>query len=327
MPSRVQASRIVEPSGTSTGCRRSSSSTRAAAFTSRTPRSLRDRGLDRATTRSGRGRRSTRRASPAPISPISASSSRTRAARAPGQQPRERLLLAHRADAAGHALAAGLVAEERGDRAAAAGRRSMRVVEHHDDARAERRALPRARPRSVSGRSSSSGVTKLPAAPPSSTACSAGRRHAARELEQLAQRRPERHLVDAGSLDCAGDAEQLRARSTRSVPMCAYAGPPSSTIGSTLTSVSTLLTTVGCPNRPSVDRERRLVARLAAVALDRVEQRRLLAADVGAGAPAHLDVEREAARRGCPRRAGRARGPARSRARAARWASGYSPRR
>ena len=42
-----------------------------------------------------------------------------------------------------------------------------------------------------------------------------------------------------------------------------------------------------------VDRERRLVARLAAVALDRVEQRRLLAADVRAGAHAQLDVEVE----------------------------------
>ena len=51
-----------------------------------------------------------------PISAISASSSCTRAARAAGQQAGERLLLAHGADAAGHALAAALVAEERGDR-------------------------------------------------------------------------------------------------------------------------------------------------------------------------------------------------------------------
>ncbi len=33
--------------------------------------------------------------------------------------------------------------------------------------------------------------------------------------------------------------------------MAANAGPPSSTIASTLTSVSTLLTTVGRPNRPA----------------------------------------------------------------------------
>ena len=40
-----------------------------------------------------------------------------------------------------------------------------------------------------------------------------------------------------------------------------------------------------------VDGERRLVARLAAEALDRVEERGLLAADVCAGALAQLDVE------------------------------------
>ena len=43
-----------------------------------------------------------------------------------------------------------------------------------------------------------------------------------------------------------------------------------------------------------LDRERRLVARLAALALDRLEERRLLAADVGAGAAPELDVEGEA---------------------------------
>ena len=46
--------------------------------------------------------------------------------------------------------------------------------------------------------------------------------------------------------------------------------------------------------QPDLDRERRLVARLAALALDRLEERRLLAADVGAGAAPELDVEGEA---------------------------------
>src|SRR5680860_1340388 len=41
-------------------------------------------------------------------------------------------------------------------------------------------------------------------------------------------------------------------------------------------------------------RERRLVARLAAVALDRVHQRGFLTADVGAGAAPQLDVEGKA---------------------------------
>ena len=65
-------------------------------------------------------------------------------------------------------------------------------------------------------------------------------------------------------------------------------------MSSTFTSVSTLLTTVGLPNSPFDDGERRLVARLAAVALDRLEDRRLLAADVRARALADLDVEAEA---------------------------------
>ena len=43
--------------------------------------------------------------------------------------------------------------------------------------------------------------------------------------------------------------------------------------------------------QPTLDRERGLVARLAAIALDRAEDRGLLAADVGAGALAQLDVE------------------------------------
>ena len=88
-----------------------------------------------------------------------------------------------------------------------------------------------------------------------------------------------------------------------------------STMSSTLTSVSTLLTTVGLPNRPALDRERRLVARLAAVALDRLEERRLLAADVGAGAAAELDVEGEARAQDVVAEEARARAPAAMRVR------------
>jgi len=62
-----------------------------------------------------------------------------------------------------------------------------------------------------------------------------------------------------------------------------------------LTSVSTLLISVGLPKQAGYGGERRLVARLAAVALDGVHQRGLLAADVGAGAPTQLEVEGEPA--------------------------------
>ena len=48
------------------------------------------------------------------------------------------------------------------------------------------------------------------------------------------------------------------------------------------------------PEQADLDRERRLVARLAALALDRFEERGLLAADVGAGTAPQLDVEGEA---------------------------------
>ncbi len=58
--------------------------------------------------------------------------------------------------------------------------------------------------------------------------------------------------------------------------------------------VSTLLTTVGRVAVAGDHRERRAVARLAAEALERLDEGRLLAADVGAGAEGDDDVEVEA---------------------------------
>ena len=65
-------------------------------------------------------------------------------------------------------------------------------------------------------------------------------------------------------------------------------------IAGMLAKVSTLLITVGLPHRPLSVGIRRADARLAALALDRVDQRRLLAADEGPGAEADLQVEVEA---------------------------------
>src|SRR5204863_8635954 len=48
---------------------------------------------------------------------------------------------------------------------------------------------------------------------------------------------------------------------------------------------------------PELDRERWLVARLATLALDRLEERRLLATDIRAGTSPELDVEAPAAAR------------------------------
>ena len=53
------------------------------------------------------------------------------------------------------------------------------------------------------------------------------------------------------------------------------------------------MTTVGLPNRPVMRGQRRLGAHDAALALEAFEQRGLLAADIGAGADAQLDVEGE----------------------------------
>ena len=177
----------------------------------------------------------------------------------------------------------------------------------------------------VSGMSRSSGVTNPPAAPPSRIAFSVAL-DAARQLEHLAQRhaviRPRR---DPGA-PLSRDAEQprpggaLRCRSRRTP------GPPTRRISSTLISVSTLLIPVGLPNTPALHRERRLVPRLAALALERVEQRRLLAADVGAGAPPQLDVEREPLAHHVVAEEPVAAGLRRWRAPRRAVASGYSPR-
>ena len=73
-----------------------------------------------------------------PTSAITASSFCDAADRPARDEAGERLLLAHGADAAGHALPARLVAEERGQPHQQP-RQVDRLVEHHHDARAERR--------------------------------------------------------------------------------------------------------------------------------------------------------------------------------------------
>ena len=75
--------------------------------------------------------------------------------------------------------------------------------------------------------------------------------HAAGQLEELAQGGPERDLVDARPDDVRRTGRTAWVRPTRSVPIAAKAAPPSSTIAGMLTSVSTLLTVVGLPNRPT----------------------------------------------------------------------------
>ena len=128
------------------------------------------------------------------------------------------------------------------------------------------------------------GVRKTPAAPPISTACSARpSRHAAGQVEELAQRGAERHLVQPGRLTVARHAEQLRARRRPG----AGGGERLAAVEDDRQHVDQRLDVVDerrLAEQADIDGERRFGARLAAEPLDRVEQRRLLAADVGAGA-------------------------------------------
>ena len=67
------------------------------------------------------------------------------------------------------------------------------------------------------------------------------------------------------------------------------------TIDGTLASVSTLLITVGLPQRPAAGWKRRTEAWKAALALDALHQRSLFAADVGPGPASHVDAQAPAA--------------------------------
>ncbi len=109
------------------------------------------------------------------------------------------------------------------------------------------------------------------------------------------ERRPERDLVDAGLRDVAREAEELRSGGALR-PERREASPAAGTVLEDGEHVDEGLHVVDrrrLPEQPDLDRERRLVARLAALALDRLEEGRLLATDVRAGAAPDLDVERE----------------------------------
>ncbi len=116
--------------------------------------------------------------------------------------------------------------------------------------------------------------------------------HAARQLQQLAQRGAHRRLVLAGPRDVPGQRVDLRARAL----LAAHRAEPRAAALHDRRDRGDGLDVVDHRRRgvePRRGRERRLEPRLAAAALQRVEQRRLLAADVGAGAGVHDDVQVE----------------------------------
>src|SRR5262249_47008076 len=112
-------------------------------------------------------------------------------------------------------------------------------------------------------------------------------------VQQLAQRNAHRLLNVAGLLDVAGDAEQLGAGVVRP----ADAGEPGGAAPQDVRHDRDRLDIVD-RGRTAVEadigRERWLEPRLAFLALETLEQRGLLAADVGAGTVVHDEIEREA---------------------------------
>src|SRR3990172_1453359 len=170
-----------------------------------------------------------------------------------------------------------------------------RFVEDHDDTRSQARSdRPRTfkRERHVQGVGAheDTGGTAEEDCPDGAIP-----RHAPAQLEQLPQRRPELDLVPTGPGDMARKTEQLRSRRTLRARR-GIARPTTHAIACTEDQqhVDHRLDVVDrgrLSEEPDLDGEWRLVAGLAALALDRLEERGFLAADVGAGAPAKLDVE------------------------------------
>src|SRR5207249_12018917 len=118
-------------------------------------------------------------------------------------------------------------------------------------------------------------------------------RQPARFVDERAQRGSHGDLVDARRSDMPGQAEQSRARRLGG----AGGRERSGAVVEDVEDVDQRLHVVDQRRpgeKPRLDRERRLVARLTTLALDGVEKRRLLAAYVRARASAHLDVKARA---------------------------------
>ena len=136
-------------------------------------------------------------------------------------------------------------------------------------------------------------------------------RNAAGQRDQLAERDAEIDLVDARPRHVPRDAEELGPAGPRGPD----AGIGRAALHEDRRDVHEGLDVVDhrrLAEQAGLNREGRLVARLAALPLDRVEQGRLFAADIGACAATKLHVEREARVLGRSYRAGRRRGPRRS---------------
>ena len=143
-----------------------------------------------------------------------------------GGEAGEQLLLAHGPDAARDALAARLVAEERGDAAEGVGEVGG-LVEGEDDARAKGRPDRRGSPRTSAAGRARPGRRRRP--PRRRGGSPGGRGRPARRPRARAARRrvaPNGDLVHARPRDVAGHAEELRAGRAPPVPIAANASAP-----------------------------------------------------------------------------------------------------
>ena len=203
-------------------------------------------------------------------------------------------LLAFRADAARDALAARLIAEEARDAQQDAFHVGG-VVEHDHSARTQRcadgsRALEAERNVKLRGgdegarRSAEQDCLQRPPRP-----------HAAGvSVQELTQGRAHRDLVEARLEDLSRHAEQTSAGRV----LRAGRGERSAAFGDDVEHVDQRLHVVferRLPEQADLEGERRLVSRLSPLPLDGVEERGLLAANVGAGTTPHLDVDAEQA--------------------------------
>src|SRR5258708_241121 len=194
-----------------------------------------------------------------------------------------------RADAAGRALAAALILEEaqeiEGDRAHA-----VALGEHDDRVAADEAAIGLERAEIERDAGHAGGQDAARSAARQVALEDMALRHAAAELvDQLTHGDAGGGELDAGRFDAAGDREAAHALALVA-PLGGHDG-------------RALLDDVAHPEdgldivdqrRPAEEadlaRERRLVARQAALALDALEHRRFLAADIGAGAAAEMDL-------------------------------------
>src|SRR6202521_2548665 len=208
-----------------------------------------------------------------------------------GQQPVEDLLLPDGPDTARHALAARLVSEEARD--AEEDLLQVGGVVEHDDGAGTERGPYRPRPFEAQRHvelllsnkrscrtSQQQGLKGSPLAQPTG------------DVDERSQGGAHRDLVETGHADVPREAEKAGARRVGR----AGRGKSCAAFAHDVQHVHQRLDIVderGLAEEPGLDREWRLVARLAALSLDRVEKRGLLSADIGPRAAPDLDFEIE----------------------------------